>query len=204
MRNLLFDLNTENTATESQYAIRDAMESLVASMVEKRGQVKVRLSPSHWTPVLVLSCARSDYGTVAGAHGTTLDMLRLFARCAAFRAGLSGIDVDLDASACTGDRSSGPKPKLVPRADWDAAGFEMLVQTFCSTVFGRCAVAMDALTPLRTKVVVALLEPLPDGVSGGHVEEALAKVLKVAGAMFGHLINVELANEAMAHGDRIQ
>jgi len=188
---------------EAQEALREAFEALVAAMVHHRDAVKVRLSPSARWPVLVLSCARSDYGTVIGTRGSTLEMLRLLARIAAQRAGFAGVDVDVDESACTGEWRSGQPTKMVPRQDWDATGFEMLLQTFCAVCFGPCSIAMDQVTHDRTKVAVAVLEPLPTGTNPDAVDGAMRKVFKCAGAMYGQLVNVDVEAAEVA-GDRLQ
>ena len=176
--------------TDPQEKIRSAMEQILAAMCCYPDRLQVRLLPSHRKPILVVSCARTDYGAILGKKRSMLIALQLLTCVVAHKHGME-MELILDKIDWHEEVAEIRHPD---RDGWDADAFEKLITLFCSELFHSCSVAIEPAASSVVKVTIlvrdAFLRFLPS-----DVEEKIRTVFNCVGAVKGRRVLVELLQE---------
>ena len=183
----------DTNTTEAQELIRDTFAQLLAAMVENPDKTNVRLVSGSHKAILVLTCAKPDYGAVLGKKGSTLAAFKELARVAGM---INHIEVEvlLDEPGCPVDGRQ--RRKFQPAPAWDPSEFEKLAQLTLYGIFGQTSVSLDHLSGSKSKLTVVPMlaegwAPV-DEQEAKRVEDALWSTLNCAAVMTGRHISVEL------------
>jgi len=166
--------------------IRDAIEQLVAPMIEHPERLTIKLTPSQRKPIITITCDLSDYGVIIGKKGQMFAAIRHVAGLMAAHAGMT-VEILLDEAGCSGERRI--RGQFTENPEWTQDEMDKVANLVLPEVFGQPVnIGWDKISTTATKMTVVAPE------ADQQTEDALGMIFRSIGVHQGRIIKFELVS----------